>query len=144
MDADNVETTEVVKTPAKRGRPKKSDIQANIKRGGGKGGKIGRPAGDNQRIQEFKARILSTKGKAVIEKVLDTALTDGHPAQAACLKMVMDRALPISAFDKEANGGSGKASITINIAGLNDSVSIQSSDFSASSDDVEEGEWTDG
>ena len=142
MDADNVETTEVVKTPAKRGRPKKSDIQANIKRGGGKGGKIGRPAGDNQRIQEFKARILSTKGKAVIEKVLDTALTDGHPAQAACLKMVMDRALPISAFDKEANGGSGKASITINIAGLNDSVSIQSSDFSASNSDVEDGDWT--
>jgi hypothetical protein len=121
----------------RKGRPPKAAIQEKKKRG-----QVGRPAGDSARIAEFKARLLSTTGQKVIDKILQTALEDGHPAQGACMKMCFDRLLPVSMFDKEANGGSGKASITINIAGLNDSVSIQSSDFSASSDDVEDGEWT--
>jgi hypothetical protein len=122
----------------KRGRPRKDEIRAAMKPNNGK---VGRPQGDNHRMLEFKARIMSTKGMAVIEKVLNTALEDGHPAQAACLKMVMDRALPLGMFS-ENGGGSQKPQITINIAGLTDNnISIESSD---SYSDVEEGEWEDG
>jgi hypothetical protein len=122
----------------KRGRPRKDEIRAAMKPNNGK---VGRPQGDNHRMLEFKARIMSTKGMAVIEKVLNTALEDGHPAQAACLKMVMDRALPLGMFS-ENGGGNQKPQITINIAGLTDNnISIESSD---SYSDVEEGEWEDG
>jgi hypothetical protein len=119
----------------KRGRPRKDEIRAAMKPNKGK---VGRPQGDNHRMLEFKARIMSTKGMAVIEKVLNTALEDGHPAQAACLKMVMDRALPLGMFS-ENGGGNQKPQITINIAGLTDNnISIESSD---SYSDVEEGEY---
>jgi hypothetical protein len=127
---------DVKKVLNKRGRPKKDLINANKKQ------KVGRPAGDNARIAEFKARILSTKGTAVIEKILNTALEDGHPAQASCMKMIIDRALPISMFG-EQGGGNQKPTIQINIQGLNDTTTmnvIQPSDH----DDAEEGEWEDG
>jgi hypothetical protein len=123
----------------KRGRPRKDEIRAAMKPNKGK---VGRPQGDNHRMLEFKARIMSTKGMAVIEKVLNTALEDGHPAQAACLKMVMDRALPLGMFS-ENGGGNQKPTIQINIQGLNDTTTmnvIQPSDH----DDAEEGEWEDG
>jgi hypothetical protein len=137
---ENVSVVDVADTPLnepikhKRGRPKKGEIRAAMKPNNGK---VGRPAGDNQRMLEFKARIMSTKGMSVIEKVLSTALEDGHPAQAACLKMVMDRALPVSMFDEK--NGSSKPTIQINISGINDSVSIASSD---AMDDIEEGEYS--
>lgn len=130
-DADNVE----IATPAKIGRPSKAAIAAKKKRGA-----VGRPAGDSARIAEFKARLLSTSGSKVIDKILATALEDGHPAQAACMKMCFDRILPASMFDKDANGGGSKPTITINIAGITDSVTIEQS----SDDVVEDGEWEDG
>lgn len=139
MDADNVETTEVVKTPAKRGRPKKSDIQANIKRGGGKGGKIGRPAGDNQRMQELKGRLLATSGSKMIDKVIQIAMNDEHQGQMAALKMCMDRVLPVHLFNEQGGSGS-KPTITINIAGLSESISVSSSSDNYI-EDVEEGEY---
>ena len=126
---------EVVKY--KRGRPKKDEIRAAMKPNNGK---VGRPAGDNQRMLEFKARIMSTKGMSVIEKVLNTALEDGHPAQAACLKMVMDRALPLGMFSDQ-NGGNTKPTIQINIAGMSETISIQSSDDHSDADDAE---WSNG
>jgi hypothetical protein len=128
---------EVVKH--KRGRPRKDAIQAAKKPNNGK---VGRPAGDNARMAEFKARLMSTTGTRVIDKVLEVALTDGHPAQSACLKMCMDRLLPVAMFDDKGNGNS-KPTIQINIQGLNDTTTmnvIQPSDH----DDAEEGEWEDG
>jgi hypothetical protein len=99
--------------PVKRkaGRPKKSEIQAKLKRE-----TRGRPKGDSGRLAEFKARLLSTSGERVINKVIEVALTDGHPGQVAALKMCMDRVLPVSMFEKEGTGGA--KGITINITGL--------------------------
>lgn len=121
----------VIKTPTRRGRPPKSAIQEKKKRG-----QVGRPVGDAGRIAEFKARLLSTTGSKVIDKVLEIAQTDGHPSQSACLKMCMDRLLPISMFGDQS-GGNQKPQIIINIAGLTDNVTVSSSD-------VEEGVWEDG
>jgi hypothetical protein len=98
-------------TPAKkRGRPEKLTIQkfaANPP--------LTLPKTDNQRIKELKEIIIRSSGKDVVEKVVQIALTDGHPGQMAAIKMCMDRALPISLFEK---GSSQRSAVTINITGL--------------------------
>ena len=98
-----------------RGRPSKKDIAANSP--GGRG-KVGRPKGDATIINEYKARMLaSPKSEAVLHKILDTALDDEHRNQAACMKMVADRILPLSYFDKDStNKGIGGITISINQA----------------------------
>lgn len=100
---------------ARRGRPPKAVIEANKKPGNGK---VGRPAGDNSRIAEFKARLLSTTGTKVIDTVLKKALDDNDKDQVACLKMCMDRLLPLSMFEKDAKGQ--RNAVTINITGIGD------------------------
>jgi hypothetical protein len=93
-----------------RGRPKKGEILAKKKPG-----KVGRPPGTSAIMQEYKARMLaSPKSEAIIQKVMDTALEDGHPHQAACMKLVWDRVLPASYFEKDKAGGGSRA-IEINL-----------------------------
>lgn len=103
----------------KRGRPRKTDIEAKKNRG-----KVGRPVGDAGRIKEFKARLLATSGDKVISKIIEVALDDGHSGQLAALKMCMDRVLPLSYFEKE-KGASGTPQISINISGMADKVNIE-------------------
>lgn len=94
----------------KRGRPEKLTIQkfaANPP--------ATLPKTDNQRIKELKELIIRSAGKDVVEKVVQIALNDGHPGQMAAIKMCMDRALPISLFEK---GSSQRSAVTINITGL--------------------------
>ena len=95
----------------RRGRPPKSIVESKKKRN-----KVGRPAGDAGRIQEFKARLLSTTGTKVIDTVLRKALDDEDKDQVACLKMCLDRMLPTSLFEKDAKGQ--RNAVTINITGL--------------------------
>lgn len=95
----------------KRGRPSKALLDSKKNRG-----KVGRPPGDAARIQEFKARLLSTAGDSVISKVVQIAKQDDHPGQMAALKMCLDRLLPLSLFEKDARGGS--RAVTINITGV--------------------------
>lgn len=103
----------------KRGRPKKSEIAA-VK--AGNRGQVGRPKGDAAIINEYKARMLnSPKSSMVLETILNAALTDGHPHQAAAWKLVADRIVPVSAFDTAKSGG-GTPQISINISGLTDPV----------------------
>lgn len=106
-------TEPLSQTPKKRGRPKKADIIAKKARG-----VVGRPPGEAARIKEFYARLLSTSGDKVIETVLRKAMDDTDKDQVACLKMCMDRLLPVSYFEKEK--GAGAKGITINISGLSD------------------------
>lgn len=108
---DNV--VDVVPVVRKRGRPRKADIEAAKKPGNGK---VGRPLGDNGRIQELKARLMATAGNKVIDTVIRIALNDDHPSQLAALKMCLDRQLPLSLFEKDAKRGSN--AITINITGV--------------------------
>jgi hypothetical protein len=111
-------------TPVKRGRPKKSDIEAKKK---GNRGVRGRPPGDAARINEFKARLLATSGDKVINKVIQIAQNDEHPGQMAALKMCMDRILPLSYFDKDKNGG-GRSQVSITITGVGGDTTIVGSE----------------
>ena len=123
--------TETVKRKA--GRPKKSEI-ATKKRGGRE--LRGRPAGDKQIMDEYKARMLnSPKSARVLEAIFDAALDDNHKAQSAAWKLIVDRIVPVSSFEQVKQGG-GASAISINIMGLNqasttidqDSVDVDISD----------------
>lgn len=103
-------------TGNKRGRPPKSEVKALTP---GNRGVMGRPKGDTAIMNEYKARMLnSPKSSAVLEKIFDAALTDGHPGQTAAWKIIADRIVPISTFDSMKNSGT-TPTIHINIAGLN-------------------------
>lgn len=97
----------------KKGRPTKAAIAAAKKPGNGK---VGRPVGQNGRIQELKARLLSTSGNKVIDTIVRIALDDNHSGQMAALKLCIDRQLPLSLFEKDAKRGNN--AITINITGI--------------------------
>lgn len=73
------------------------------------------PKTDNQRIKELKQMLIEGKGQEVVKKVIDIALEDGHPGQMAALKLCMERALPVSMFEKTA---AQRAAVTINITGI--------------------------
>ena len=119
----------VVEKRRGRGRPKKTEIAAK-KRGGR--GKRGRPPGDAAIINEYKARMLaSPKSNKVLETIFDAALNDEHKNQAAAWKLLMDRMLPVSYFDKDKADG-GRSAIKISISGV-PSVSV--------GNDVVDGEW---
>lgn len=118
MSSDDVSFKELVVSPPKetstvrrRGRPPKALVESKKKPG-----KVGRPAGDAQRIQEFKARLLSSSGTKIIDTVIRKALDDEDKDQIAALKMCMDRLLPTSLFEKDAKGQ--RNAVTINITGL--------------------------
>ena len=122
--SDSVEiTTAVVEVKKERpklqrrkvGRPLKKDIEAKKK---GNRGKVGRPAGDAARINEFKARLLGTSGDKIIETLIHKALDPNDKDQIAALKMCVDRVLPLSMFDAAKNSGQ-TPQISINITGLN-------------------------
>jgi hypothetical protein len=123
-------------TKPRRGRPPKSLVQSKKK--GGRG-VVGRPAGDGARIAELKARLLATTGDTVINKIVEIAMTDGHPVQGAALKMCIDRVLPLSYFEKDKQGNGTVPTISINISGItNPTVSAQEHEvIEASITDVE-------
>tara|TARA_R110002126_G_scaffold272688_2_gene416876 strand:- start:7784 stop:8152 length:369 start_codon:yes stop_codon:yes gene_type:complete len=106
-------------TPVKKiGRPLKNDVKSKKV---GNRVKRGRPPGDAEAINEFKARLLaSPKSRKVMDSILDAALNDEHKNQAAAWKLLMDRMLPISYFEKDAGGG--RASVNITISGVNTAV----------------------
>ena len=107
-------TTEVKKRG--RGRPRKSEVAA-VKPGNK--GVVGRPKGDAAIINEYKARMLaSPKSRKVLETIFDAALDNDHKNQAAAWKLVMDRILPVGAFEKEVVKDGGRNAIQINISGV--------------------------
>ena len=96
----------------KVGRPKRTDLD-KIK----KPGKPGRPPGHAAAIKEFTARIInSPKSRHVMDKIVEAALDDDHKNQAAAWKLLMDRMLPLSAFEKGEGGA--RPTININIGGV--------------------------
>ena len=63
--------------------------------------KHGRPAGMRARQLELKQTLLEHPDvPKVIETVIRTALDDNHKNQTAAQKILMDRMLPISTFEK--------------------------------------------
>ena len=76
--------------------------------------KRGRPAGMRARQLELKQTLLEHPDfPKVIETVIRTALDDNHKNQTAAQKILMDRMLPISTFEK-AMDSREKINIVIN------------------------------
>jgi hypothetical protein len=107
-----IKRREVVNGKPKLGRPSKAAIAKKKNPG-----VLGRPPGDAARIAEFKARLLATAGDSVITKIIETALTDNHPAQGAMLKFCGERLLPLSSFETKNAGGTPQISINITSLG---------------------------
>ena len=78
-----------------------------------------RDRGDASIINEYKARMLaSPKSTKVLETIFEAALDNDHKDQAAAWKLVMDRILPVGAFEKEVTKDGGRSAIQINITGV--------------------------
>lgn len=119
-----------------RGRPKKGEIVALKKKNTGV---LGRPKGDTAIINEYKIRMLnSPKSAKVLEAIYDAALNDDHKNQAAAWKLIVDRIVPVSAFEASKQSGSAPA-ISINITGLQ-SPSVALAEDVYDEDDVEDAE----
>lgn len=107
------------------GRPKKGEVVA--KKASNRG-KVGRPAGDAAIINEYKARMLaSPKSQKVLDAIMNAALDDEHKNQAAAWKLLMDRMLPVSYFEKDKTT-QGKNSVSITITGVGGSVAAVQND----------------
>ena len=102
-----------------RGRPKKGEIIEKKKPG-----TLGRPKGEAFVIAEYRARMLaSPKSKLVLEKIYDAALDDEHKNQSAAWKLLMERLLPISHFEKDKDGG-GRPAVSITITSVGGETTI--------------------
>ena len=76
--------------------------------------KRGRPAGMRARQLELKQTLLEHPDvPKAIETVIRTALDDNHKNQTAAQKILMDRMLPISTFEKAVDSRE-KINIVIN------------------------------
>lgn len=112
-ETDDVPIGEPVKR--KRGRPRKSEIAVPKNR------KRGRPPGDRAAMIEMKQRFLARRDTdAVINSIFRAAVDDDHKNQAAAWKLIVDRILPQSDFDKDKLGG--RPSVNITISGVTDAV----------------------
>ena len=103
-------------TPKKRGRPPKAKTEA-LK----KGNRVarGRPKGDAAIINDYKSRMLaSPKSAKVLESIFNAALDDDHKNQSAAWKIIVDRIMPVGAFEKEVIKDNGRSAIQINITGV--------------------------
>jgi hypothetical protein len=120
------------------GRPRKTELQAKKKPG-----KVGRPKGDAAIMNDYKAAMLARpSSEKVIEKMYNIALDDDHKHQAIAMKMIVDRVLPVKAFEQDVTKGAGKSGINITISTVGD-VAVSGSDSGDSdSDGAIDGEWT--
>ena len=139
MSTNKKDGGDAMPTKKRRGRPPKSEI---VSRKRGTVGTRGRPKGDAAIINEYKTRMLtSPKSKRVLESIFDAALDDDHKNQAAAWKLVMDRVLPASYFEKDKAGGS-KGGINISITGVGGETTVISEN-TEQEQDIIDGEYTD-
>ena len=126
--------------PKRRGRPRKSDVVSRKK--GATGLSRGRPKGDAAIINEYKSRMLtSPKSRKVLESIFDAALNDDHKHQSAAWKLIVDRIVPVGAFEKDVVKGAGKSAIQINITGVGGTETTVVSN--QEDDDIDDGEIMD-
>jgi hypothetical protein len=62
--------------------------------------------------------LASPKSRKVLDTIFDAALDHDHKNQAAAWKLVMDRILPVAAFEKDVVKDGGRSAIQINISGV--------------------------
>ncbi len=69
-------------------------------------------------MREYRERMLnSPKSRKVLDSIFSAALDDEHKNQAAAWKIIVDRIVPVSGFEKEA-GAVQRAAIQVNITGV--------------------------
>jgi hypothetical protein len=78
----------------------------------------------------------------VLDTIFDAALDHDHKNQAAAWKLVMDRILPVAAFEKDIVKDGGRNAIQINISGVG-TVDVSGPTTVATSSDIIEGEVVD-
>ena len=78
------------------------------------------------KLQELKSLLINSAGSNVLNKAVEIAINDEHPAQGAMIKLCMDRMLPVSMFEKEKNN---RSAIQINITGIGDVKTIEDIDI---------------
>lgn len=100
----------------KKVKPKASALRAPEEKAPAK--PIGRPKELGTKVQELKNRLLnSEESSRIVAKVISKALNDDDKDQVVCLKMCLDRILPVSMFEKAKDQ---RNAIQINITGLTD------------------------
>lgn len=95
------------------------------------------PEKTKAKSQEILAAMLQGKSSLVVKKVMDKALDDNDSDQMACLKLLIDRMIPTSYFEKENKGNKG---ITIQIMGVGDVGIKESEDEPIEAEYIEEEE----
>ena len=118
--AASVAAVEVIAEKRKIGRPAGTKIPEGYKTGSLASRKVVVDGAivlktDNQKIRELKQILLNEDGQSIVRKAIEIALNDGHPSQAAMIKLCMDRTLPVSMFEKDKQQ---RSAVTINITGL--------------------------
>jgi hypothetical protein len=73
------------------------------------------PKTEHQKVKELKELLINSAGVNVVQKTVQIALDDDHPAQMAALKLCMDRMLPVALFEKEKNQ---RSAVNITISGI--------------------------
>ena len=115
----------MTETKRRVGRPKKSLVDSKKE---GNRNKVGRPKGDADAIKEYKARLLaSPKSRKVLDSILNAALDDDHKNQAAAWKLLVDRLMPLSYFDKDKISG-GRSAVNITITGVGGEITPSESE----------------
>ena len=89
------------------------------------------PKTDSQRIKDLKDMLIRSSGKDVVQKMIDIAMNDNHPAQMAAIKMCVDRTLPVSMFDKDKGQ---RSAVNITITGIG---GVKVGDNTIDAEDVE-------
>lgn len=103
------------------GPPKKDRFKKS------KSNPVGRPKGEAGIMKDYRDRMLnSPKSRKVLDSIFAAALDDNHKNQAAAWKIVVDRIVPVSGFDKLAQGAP-RSAITVNITGV-EGVQVDSED----------------
>lgn len=93
-------------------------------------------AEDKARLLKERGVLLNLRGHELLEKAIEVALDDSHGGQMTAMKLLIDRLLPMSAFD-EAKNASSRPQISINITGLNDVAITDTTTHSADKDIVD-------
>ena len=132
---DSIDSIDNVKPKKKRGRPPKSLVDSKKK---GNRGQVGRPKGDASAIEEYKARMLaSPKSREVMDSIFNAALNDDHKNQSAAWKLIVDRIMPLSYFEKDKlSNGRAAVSITINGIDSNEPITIGETIEGDTEDDI--------
>ena len=93
-------------------------------------------------MNEYKARMLnSPKSNKVLSKIFEVALDDEHKHQAACMKIIADRLLPVKGFEEDVIKNSGGNKISINITGIGGSVQVDGEELKQE-EDAEDADFT--